>query len=387
MGKRTRMGSWKDVKEEYVVCKNPACRPFADGTLSWRAVSRGPGVCKFCKSDFPIFSESNGWNKQDAKGRTRPSAVSSSPPASQALSEDSVKQWLRSRFEGDDESFQAQFLVMAPPKPKAPGDLLKEAVDKADKAQRVLDHEARKASDMEASFVRQCEALVEYENTLEAQRELVKSNKLRLDEAQKELRDIQSSAGLPAPKPVDPAQLVQSYNPTGQISQALAALPVLQGLDAGGAKSVGDCVANVLKLHLQEYTSRVLSPYLANSATASASAASHPDTPNVFAADSGIESTPPAVLLKQGALTGEAAAAGDAIMTQSSIKRGIDEVLQTDENREMAEAILKTPGANESIAASVTADICNQARLTAQKVTAMHSSNAAESPPAEGSYG
>ena len=77
-------------------------------------------------------------------------------------------------------------------------------------------------------------------------------------------------------------------------------------------------------------------------------------------------------------------------MVQSAIKRGVDDMLQTDANREMMDAILRAPGANESnesSSASATPDICNQARLTAQKVTAMKSSKAAECPPAEGSYG
>ena len=346
--------SWKSA-EPYVTCGNPKCRPWGPhGPLSWRSISRGPGVCVHCGEDFPIqISGGNeGWSKKDAKGRTRPVGATAAADASAATAEcsdQSVRAFLRVSWKGTDEELDAHIAKHFPKEPEPPPPPLqqyKEALAQLDKAQKSEKHLEGQLAQKQASFVKQCQALKDYAETVEQAKTKLEESRSDVIAAQHNLQQLRAQEASQVVQ--DPKELMSTYDPTASIFQKLSTLEVLKGIQCDQANAIGGVLVDIVREHLNQAVLHLVPGINAASATTGVTAASNTATAAVAFVD-GIP--------------------GDVAMKSQYIgKRGFDEV-ELDDGLELSLG----DGVSSTAAqpSEVTQDLCNQALLLANNTLNM----------------
>ena len=359
-------GRWKPA-EPYVTCGNPSCRPWGpNGPLSWRTISRGPGVCKHCGDDFPIAIRAGqqGWTVQDAKGRSRPAAAYASATANAAametvVSDEVVRNFLLATWRGTDEELDAHIAMHFPKKPEPPPPPLeqyKDALAKLDKAQRNEKHMAGQVAQKEASFVRQCQALKDYAESVREAKSKLEEAKADVITAQHALQQLRQEAPQVAK---DPKELLTTYDPTASIYQRLSSLQVLSGLQHEQANAIGNVLVQVVREHLGQAVQHMfpqIDAAIAASAPTASAAISASDGSTAAAFTDGIP--------------------GDAAM-KSEFKRGISEV-----GRDTEVEIDDLGGLEFGIdpLTGVTQALCNDAMNLANSTLAMASTSLGAGP-------
>ena len=355
--------------EQYVVCKNPKCRPHgSDRVLSWRAKSHGRELCKFCQTPFEgcINIRDSEWQQQGRKGRVRGAKADNDVSWGEKAGKGKGQGGSGRGSSFDDASFEAAFKVRFadrpdliiehfPPKPKTRAEELTEAFSAVETASAAHEHAVKVGCDMDAKFVRMQEELIEYANRVQECHRKQAVAKTALDQAQKNLMELrageadasvaqtQGAQALPTQAALKQIpELVASFDPTAGISRALSGVPVIQTISHNEAADVGRAMSLAFKFQLDELASKIVTALSGENVTATALVQRQEHPPNVVGTQQGAPftsapaSSPPPPAPAAAGLGVDGDAVGDMKMADSTGKRSAAE-MDDDKEPEMGD--------------------------------------------------
>ena len=341
---------------KYIVCECPRCPAYPGSNLrSWRNLPKpgipdtGPSNCRFCQTPFriPLISDGhrkggggNGggggggggaaarsgsgkdskgandqqWYGRSSKGRIRKVQIEDSGEsevqAQEAILEEMLKQRLADKpnLAGVADDIVRECF---PKKPKSPKEVLHDGMTAVDKARSTQEHLTKVCAQMQASYERRFQELVEYKSNLDEHYTKLESAKKAFAQANAALLELQASAvETPAPQNLSGSaiqleqikQVAETYNPTAGIARAFASLPQMEQLDSATARVFGDAMTSEFRNQLAMFCSQ-FNP----SPLAPPSAPPPPSDP-----------PQPALVPNRDS---------DALMTDKAAKRGIEEIL------------------------------------------------------------
>ena len=257
--------------DPWVICSNPCCYPWAPANWrrSFRKISQGPGICKFCDTPFEIpakapksqteGSADSGWKHQNSKGRVRPDKPSQAP-VPPALDGPGLCKLLKALVPEDTEKVNqiAQFEAsLFPPKPKTPADVLKDSIAKAEKAQRARDHLVRVCASMQTSFEERCEQLELYHQGLQEHQAKLRDANAELDTAEAELTQLRlTRTTVAATGAPDPLEIARSFDPSTHIRD-LFAKPEAAGMSPEISQWLQQGVLDLMQNTVSDFVSRI----------------------------------------------------------------------------------------------------------------------------------
>ena len=351
----------------YIVCENQKCSAYPGTNLkSWRLMpkpgvpDKGPDACKYCSTPFRVpkgkkgnggggsgsggagsggsgkgrgsnfaggsKDSDSGWYQRNSKGRARKSDESfTADSIPDDILEEAMRLRLAEKPQLADEICQECF----PKKPKSDKEVLHEGMASVDKARSAQEHLTKVCAQMQASYDKKIQDLVDYRQNLEVHKAKLEEAKLTLAAATAELVELQSNSQVAAQKPSGSAiqleqikQVAGTYNPTAGIARAFASLPQTEQLDSATARAFGDAMANEFRNQLGMFCSQF-----------------NPTPP----------APPPPSDPLQTAPT--PSPAPDASMTDRAVKRGVDEILSGEDVIAMASGYSMEDGAHGSASA------------------------------------
>ena len=413
--------------QKYIVCECASCPAYPGTNLrSWRTSpkpgvpDKGPQFCRFCQTPFKIPRPEG--RKTGGKGGPGGSGGSAGGTKGKAeisgSSEAADESWFQRNSKGrprrvqfrveDEEADEvalegllrqrlAEKPTLAgvaddilrecfPKKPKTPKEILNDGMTAVEKARSAQEHLTKVCSQMQASYDRRFEELVQYKANLDEHYAKLESAKAALSAATAELVQLQAANGEPA-KPTGElvtqdsvtlerkklVEVTQAYNPMAGISRVLASLQALEGLNSEQAKQIGDAMSTEFKgqmAHLCEHLAPEPPPPPPPPPPPS-SETSAPSVPN-------IGTQPPAMAPQSGGVGWRSAALQQDTAMVSKNKRGFDEL--EDEGSAGAMTVTEQPGAGDSAekAAAYAKDLASRV----QAALASHAQAAAgQSPP------
>ena len=279
-------------KNPWVVCKNPKCKPYSNPNQKcWRFESHGPDACKFCDTPFRVPMRAGGggggnggWKKHNSKGRVRdyyePEVLEDAkkagngkgfsnakptgkPPKEDEDEDDVSRAKLLERFKDDPTKLQ-QIHDMFPEKPKKPkteSECLKEAMAAAEKAQSWAQHLSHVCSQMQTSYLKQSEDLLEYKGRLLAHQAQRDEAAVACKLAKSQLAEIkakQASAEGPFMAVGDPNAIVASYNPNEGVAFGMAEIEGFNQVPPDLAEKLQRGMQELFKEHLGHFAKKLL---------------------------------------------------------------------------------------------------------------------------------
>ena len=221
-----------------------------------------------------------------------------------------------------------------PKKPKTDADRLKEAMATVEKAEIAANHSSRTCSQMQASYLKQAEELLEYKQRLLAHQVERDKRVASLKQAKDEMAAIQAkqaAAQGPFIAVGNPSEIVASYNPGEGVASGMAAIEGFGEVSHELAAKLQQGMQDLFKQHLGYFAKQLL---VTPAADASAALAASPPVPaiapisqqsayNQSGADGCSDLSDPTLRLQFGSI--------DANMSTIGAKRGLAD-LSVDED-------------------------------------------------------
>ena len=289
---------------KYIVCECSSCPAYPGTNLrSWRTFPKpgvpdtGPKFCRFCETPFQFprlkgdkkgrggdggpggaggsaggamgkkggqsgssSDVSDEWFQRNSKGRSRRVHFRvEDDVADEAALEDLLRKKLAARpsLAGVADDIMRECF---PKKPKTQKEMLHDGMSAVDKARSAQEHLAKVCSQMQDSYDRRFEELVQYKANLDEHYAKLESAKAAFASATADLLELQS-ANSDSTKAVENQgsldhkkllEVTQSYNPMAGISRVLAGLQAVGPLDPGQAKQISDAMSTEFKGQLAQ---------------------------------------------------------------------------------------------------------------------------------------